>query len=205
MKLTKREESVVQFIRDFIATHGHSPSIREICDGLGLKSPGSLYKVLKSLEGKDILIMDGGRRRTIRLKARTFPGKIRLLGRIAAGRPIEAQQDILEELPCPSEFFGTDRCFALLVQGDSMIERHISPGDIAIIEPDVQPTQGMVAAVMVEDLIPEATLKIVKWDDTAIQLISANPAYPPMHFTGKERLKVKILGKLVGIVRRVSR
>ena len=207
MKLTRREESVIRFVEDFVAKHGHSPSVRDICQGLGLKSPGSMYKVLKSLEEKAMLTMDGGRRRTIRPNSSVaaIPHKIKLLGRIAAGRPIEAQEDILEELPCSPELFGTERCFALLVKGDSMIGRHINPGDIAVIEPDIQPTQGMLAAVMVEGLIPEATLKVLRWDDTSIRLLSANPAYSTMTFRGEERGGVKVLGRLVGLIRRFSR
>ncbi len=202
MKLTDRERSVLDFIRSYLEEHGHSPSVREICKGLGLKSPGSMYKVLSSLRTKGALAMEGGKRRTIRLKKWGNGPAIPVLGRIAAGPPLAASQEIIDELPCDPTLFGASQCFGVVVKGDSMIERHISPGDIAIIEPDTQPVQGMIAAVMVEGIIHEATLKIVKWDDESIRLISANPAYPPMEFRGEERAKVRLLGRLVGIIRR---
>ena len=204
MKLTVREESVLSFIKNYLKEHGHSPSVREICKGLGLKSPGSMYKVLNSLREKGALAMEGGKRRTIRLKnGKNWPA-IPVLGRIAAGPPLAATQEILEELPCDPTLFGARHCFGVVVKGDSMIERHISPGDIAIIEPDTEPLQGMIAAVMVEGIIHEATLKIVKWDSESIRLISANSAYPPMEFRGEERKRVRLLGRLVGIIRRTS-
>ncbi|OCC16009.1 SOS-response repressor and protease LexA [Dissulfuribacter thermophilus] len=204
MHLTEREQTVLEFIKEFYKQHGHSPSIREICKGLGLKSPGSMYKVLKSLRKKGLLDMDEGRRRTIRLKVPPNLRHIPLIGKIAAGPPIEANQEIIEELPCDPGLFGASECFALLVKGDSMIGQHIRPGDIAIIKPGPVVEQGTIAAVMVEGLFHEATLKRVKWDENSIKLLSENPAYPPLVFEGEERSKVTILGMLVGIIRRFS-
>jgi len=202
MKITEREKAVLDFIGSFHEKHGHGPSIREICAGIGLKSPGSLHKVIKRLEEKGLLHMSRGRNRTLRLTSPLHGKRIPLIGRIAAGTPIEANEELLEELSCDPGVFGVSECFALVVKGDSLIEKQIRPGDIAILRPTSEVENGEIGAVMVEGLFHEATLKIVKQRNGTLELHSANPLYPPLIFSGNDRVKVRIVGKLVGIIRR---
>ncbi len=202
MELTPREREVLEFLAEYGRSHGHPPSVREICQGLGLKSPGSLHKVLRRLAEKGAIEMEPRRGRTIRLRAHSGGRTIPVMGRIAAGLPMEAVEELEEELPCDPTLFGGGRCFGLLVKGDSMVGLHIAAGDIAIIEPTEEVKSGEVAAVMVEGVLPEATLKVVKLSPGAMELHAANPAYPPMVFRGEEQRAVRIVGRMVGLIRR---
>jgi repressor LexA len=106
------------------------------------------------------------------------------------------------ELPIAPSLFGCTQCFGLRVKGASMIDAHIVDGDLAIIRPCKRVEKGEIAAVMVQDLLPEATLKIVRWTQNALSLHPANAAYETLVFRGPRRQRVSILGKFVGLVRR---
>jgi repressor LexA len=202
MTITKRQKEVLDFISGYQDQHGVPPSIREICAGLGLKSPGSMYKILTALEREGYLEASKGKKRSCRIKGKRPAGRVPLLGRIAAGIPIDAVENVEEELPVDPGIFGVSECFALRVQGDSMAEAHIDDGDIAIIYPQDYVENGQIAAVIVANLLPEATLKIVRRNKDSIELHSANSRYPPMVFQGSDAEKVRIIGKYVGIIRR---
>jgi len=203
MEITKRQKQVLDFIRQEIRDKGVPPSVREICSHFGLRSPAGVHRILKALERKGYLASARGKKRSWRLAEGVPAGRgIPVLGRIAAGLPIEAQQEQAEELPVDCTLFGSEGCFGLYVRGDSMEGLHIADGDIAIIRPCGDVEQGEVAAVMVEDVLPEATLKVVKKGEGRIELHAANPLYEPLVFRGKEAGRVRILGRLAGIIRR---
>ena len=115
---------------------------------------------------------------------------------------MEAIENLEGELAISPALFGAKRCFGLRVKGDSMIDAHILDGDLAIIRPQQRVESGEIAAVMVHDLLSEATLKIVRRTRSALTLEPANPAYSPLVFKGPQRKQVVILGKYVGIVRK---
>jgi repressor LexA len=205
MSITERQKQVMNVIRDFQTRHGYGPTVREICRIMGLASPGSLFKHLRRLEDEGFLNRTPGKNRTW-----TIPGpspgpsmgkSIPLLGRIAAGAPILAEENREADLPVDPALFGCDETFALTVRGDSMIEAHITDGDLAIIRPQEQVENGQIAAVLIEDMEPEATLKVFRKTKNRIELHAANPAYDPIVFEGAEREKVTVLGKLVGVIR----
>lgn len=123
------------------------------------------------------------------------------MGDIAAGKPIEAIEDVADALPVSPSLFGCYTCFGLRVRGDSMIEAHILDGDLAIIRPQQRVENGEIAAVTVAGMLHEATLKIVRRDRSSLSLVSANSAHSPLVFKGPQRKRVAIIGKLVGIVR----
>ncbi len=201
MGLTKRQQEILDFIRKQVRTHGVSPSVREICHHFGLKGPAGVHRILKVLEQQGYITSIPGKKRTWRPAGgagRSMP----VLGNIAAGIPIDAQEDLVEELPVDTALFGSDDCFGLLVKGDSMVDLHIMDGDIAIIRPCHQVEHGNVAAVMVQGVLPEATLKTVKFHEDGIELHAANPLYEPLTFLGDEARRVQIIGKLAGIIRR---
>jgi len=127
---------------------------------------------------------------------------IPLLGRIAAGQPILAEQHIEESLPFDPKFFGSEDALALLVKGDSMTEEQIRDGDLAVIRQQPDAEDGEIVAVLVEGLETEATLKILRRKKGTVELHSANPTYQPLVFKGKDRARIRILGKLIGVVRR---
>lgn len=121
---------------------------------------------------------------------------------LAAGDPIAAIEHVEEELCISPSLFGCDACFGLRVQGDSMIEAHIQNGDLAIIRRQPRVENGEIAAVMVEDVMTEATLKIVRSTQSVLTPEPDNPKYKPLVSKGPARKRVTIGGKLVGVVRR---
>ena len=202
MRPTKRQKEVLEFIKEFYARESMPPTVREICGHLGLKSPGGVHRILKELESKGLLSSRPGKKRVWRPTGHKHNTSMPLIGRIAAGQPIDAEENIEERLPFDPSFFGYEGCFCLRVNGDSMTGAHIAHGDLAIIRPQEDVDDGDIAAVLVEDLVTEATLKIVRKVNGGIELHSANPSYPPMTFNRRQGAKVRIVGRLAGIIRR---
>jgi repressor LexA len=182
--------------------HGIAPTIREIGDHFGLRSPGGIHRILMLLKEKGFILAESGKKRSWR-SVGLLPGKgIPVLGVIAAGRPFEAVSFSDEELAVSPSEFGSDDCFALRVSGDSMIDAHILAGDLAIIRPQLRVENGEIAAVIIQDILPEATLKIVRSNRRTISLEPANRAYSVTVFRGAECQKVRVLGKCVGVIRK---
>ncbi len=202
MEITKRQQEILRFIETFHAKEGGPPSLREICKGLGLASSGSLLKPLRALEGKGYLVRNPGKNRRWQLANRKPQISIPLVGEIAAGPPSLAEQNVEEYLPIDSTLFGTQDVFAIRVRGDSMKDEYIRDGDLAIVKPQQEAESGDIVAVLVEGIESEATLKTLRRKNGDIELHPANPAYQVLRFSGPERGRVKILGKLVGIIRR---
>ncbi|MCK5193127.1 MAG: repressor LexA [Desulfobulbaceae bacterium] len=202
IELTDRQRSVLDYIRFYQEEYGISPAIREICAHLGLKSPAGVHKILQKLIEIGILISQPGKKRSWILASGPARKSIPLFGHIAAGQPIEAIGNLEEELPLDPRLFGCDSCFALRVKGDSMIDFHIIDGDLAIIHPGKSLHSGQIGAVMVEGILPEATLKVFRRKKGKIELHSANQAYAPLIFKGEERVRIQIIGKFAGVIRR---
>jgi len=200
--LTPRQDSVLKYIRKHYEEHGIPPTVREICYHLGLKGHSGIHRILNSLKTKGYLTTQSGKYRSWTLTEGLAGKSIPVLGAIAAGSPIEAVVNSAEYLPIDPGIFGADNCFALTVCGDSMIEAHILDGDLAIIQPQPSVNNGQIAAVTVEDILLEATLKIVKISRNTIELHPANPLYEPIIFKAKEKKRVRIIGKFLGIIRR---
>ncbi|MCK4749662.1 MAG: transcriptional repressor LexA [Bacteroidales bacterium] len=202
IELTERQRSVVEYIRSQQEEYGISPSVREICFHLGLNSPGGIHKILKKLVEKGVLISEPGKKRSWLLPDGPARKSIPLLGDIAAGLPIDAIESREELLPLDPALFGCDNCFALRVKGDSMIDAHIMDGDLAVIRQQKTVSSGLIAAVMVDDILTEATLKVFKKEKGRVELHPKNSRYKPLIFEGRDRKKVRIFGKFVGLIRR---
>lgn len=121
--------------------------------------------------------------------------------RSPAGAPIEALGEVEETVAVSPLLFGDEACFGLRVRGDSMVGAHILDGDLAVIRPGVRVMSGQIGAVLVADLLTEATLKIVRRDGQTLTLAAANPGCADMVFRNRERRRVTIVGKLAGVVR----
>lgn len=201
MSPTTRQRQVLDFISDFQARQGIAPTVREICAGLGLASPGSLLKHLRALEREGLLNHTPGRMRAWQVVGRSPGATIPVIGRIAAGSPVLAEENREEDILIDAGLFGGEDLFALRVEGDSMIEAHIQAGDLAVIRPQAEADNGQIAAVMIEGTEYEATLKIIRRYDQTLELRAANPAYEPFLFHGPDRARVSILGRLVGVIR----
>ncbi len=201
MTITHRQQQVLNFIARFQAREGFPPSVREICAHLGLQSPGSLIKHLRALEGEGLLSRNPGKKRAWKLTRPLRPGTLPLIGQIAAGTPILAAENREDEIPVDPWLFGDEDSFALRVKGDSMIEAQIKDGDLAVIRPQEEAVNGSIVAVLVEGLETEASLKTIRRGPGRLELISANAAYAPLVFEGEDVGRVKVLGRLVGLIR----
>lgn len=200
--LTPRQQSVLAFITHYQRRFAIAPTVREIAAHLGLKSPGSIHRILNVLRERGYISADAEKKRSWR-SLKPLPGDgIPLIGDIAGGAPIEAVEHLEETLAISPEIFGCEQCFALRVRGDSMTGAHIMEGDFAIIQVQQQVKSGRIAAVLVQDILTEATLKIVHRKGNILMLEPANRRYKVLSFKGIERRRVTILGTLAGIVRR---
>ncbi|MDP2647212.1 MAG: transcriptional repressor LexA [Desulfobacterales bacterium] len=202
MKLTQRQEEILMYIRSHQEKLGMTPTVREICTHFDLNGPAGVHRILHVLVEKGHLMSTAGKKRSWRIPGLSVGKTIPLVGRIAAGTPILAIENREDELPVNPSMFASEMCFALRIQGDSMIEAHIMDGDLAIIRPQNNAENGQIVAVIVENILHEATLKILRKTKSTLELHSANRAYPPLVFSGRQRQRVRIVGKLAGIIRR---
>ena len=186
-RVSSKREEILAFLRDFSAQNGYAPTVREIMRAVGLKSTASVYYHLSTLNDAGIISMDGGKNRTIRL---SNPGGIPVIGTVAAGTPILAQENIEGYLP----WGGDNSCFALRVKGDSMIDAGILSGDKVIVRPQPTAEHGEIVVALFED---EATVKTLRRKDGHTWLMPENPDYEPIDGDG-----CTILGKVTAVVRR---
>src|SRR6516162_5850884 len=194
--LTPRQREIYNFIRSKIQGRGYGPTVREIGLNFQIKSPNGVMCHLKALQKKGLIHREPNMSRAIQLLEDSPTGHqlgVRMVGRIAAGQPIEAveQQDELTF----SEWTENADKFALRVSGDSMIDEHIADGDFVIIRKQEQARDGQIVAVRDDD--GEATLKRFYRERNRIRLEPANKAMKPIF-----RERVNILGILVGVVRK---
>ncbi len=193
---TDRNREVYDFVRAYMARHGCAPKLREIGQALGIRSRGVVHRHLHALESEGLIAIEPDVARGLRLKARgragTRPFTLPLLGRIAAGQPIEAIPG--EDEIDLSEFFMNANRFVLRVQGDSMVEDGILDGDMVIVEKRETADNGEIVVALVDGL--EATLKrLQKNCDGSITLRPANPTMAPIRLSAA---RVRIQGVVVG-------
>ncbi|WP_155372200.1 transcriptional repressor LexA [Catellatospora vulcania] len=206
--LSSRQKRILAVIREWVEQHGYPPTVREIGEAVGLVSPSSVAYQLKELERKGFLRRDPSRPRAVDVRtpvdadeeaaallARPTPAYVPLLGRIAAGGPILAEESIEEVLPLPRELVGQGTLFSLQVKGDSMIEAAICDGDWVVVRQQPNAENGDIVAAMIDG---EATVKVYRLRDGHVQLMPRNPAYDPI--PGDAAV---ILGKVVFVMRRV--
>lgn len=195
--LTPRQREIYSFIRQKIQGRGYGPTVREIGNEFEIKSPNGVMCHLKALQKKGLIHREPNMSRAIQLlndpTSLGHPGGVKLIGRIAAGQPLEAVEQ--EEELGFEDWEGSDDKFALQVTGESMIEAHIADGDFVIIQRQEQARDGQIVAVLDED--GEATLKRFYREKNRIRLEPANKSMKPIY-----RDNVKILGVLVGVVRK---
>jgi repressor LexA len=191
-----RPRQVYDFVRTYSARHGYAPKLREIANHLGIASRGVVHRYLRALEQERLIRIEPDRARGIRLlKGRATaarPFSLSLLGRIAAGRPIEAIPG--EDEIDLSEFFVNRNRFVLRVAGDSMIEDGILDGDMVVVEKRDAAENGEIVVALIDGA--EATLKrLQKNRDGTITLRPANRGIPPMRYAAA---RVRVQGVVVG-------
>jgi repressor LexA len=205
--LSKRQQQVLEYIRDTVNDRGYPPSVREIGDAVGLSSPSSVHSQLSALVEMGMITRDPTKPRAIvvvesqeeKQAARVEDDRLReipLLGRIAAGTPILAAEHVEEVIPLPVSLVGNGPVFLLEVKGDSMIDAGIHGGDLVAIHSQKEARDGEIVAALVDG--EEATVKRLRRKDGKVILESANPDYPPMVFSDG----VELVGKVVSVLRR---
>jgi len=199
--LTSRQELILNVIKEAIATQGYPPSMREIGAAAGLASPASVSYQIDALIEKGFIRKDATKGRAFEVvehEDAIKPEKtvnIPLVGRIAAGGPITAEQHIEEVYPLPESLVGKGELFLLKVVGDSMIDLAICDGDFVVIRSQKSAEKGEIVAAMIDG---EATVKTLSKKDGHIWLLPANDNYAPIDGDNAE-----ILGKVTAVLRSV--
>ncbi len=195
--LTTQEQNTLQFIRNYIAQFGYAPKFKEIGQAIGVKSQGTIHRYVKALEDKGYIERAKNNSRGIQLVDLPLvaPPVIPLVGKIAAGLPIEAVED-QQELNLAEMFMGPD-LFALRVSGDSMIDAGILDGDYVVIKKQPVAHDGDIVVALIDRV--EATLKrFRRISNSEVKLIPENPEMEPMIYRAD---RVTIHGVLVGQMR----
>src|SRR3954464_9840968 len=178
--LTQRQAQVYSFLQEYQRREGGIPTLLEICKHFRFKSINSAREHLRLIERKGLLQRSPGRPRAIKLAIKLpeiSPDSVGvpLLGRIAAGQPSMALEEVEDTLPLPRQLFRGKRLFALRVRGDSMIGAGIFDGDVAVLDAERDARDGDIAAVVVEG---EATLKRIYKNSKGLRLRAENPSIP---------------------------
>jgi repressor LexA len=208
--LTQRQRKILEFIRGAVERNGYPPSVREIGEAVGLVSPSSVAYQLKELERKGYLRRDPNRPRAVDVRppselmpedeeavraARPAPAYVPVLGRIAAGGPILAEQAVEDVFPLPRELVGEGTLFLLQVKGDSMLDAAICDGDWVAVRQQPTANNGEIVAAMLDG---EATVKTYRNRDGHVWLLPHNPAFDPI--PGDD---ATIMGRVVAVLRRI--
>jgi repressor LexA len=197
MALTRRQKEIFEFVRSFLDREGYAPSLEEIAAHFGLSSVATVHKHIQNLVEKGLLRKSWNRSRSLELVERsTEPVRIPLLGRVAAGQPIEAIS-VEDSIAVPADLVANRSCFALQVQGESMVEDHILDGDVVVLESRRPARNGETVVALIQG--DEATLKRYHLDGGKVRLVAANAAVRPMEFPAED---VEVQGVVIGLVRR---
>lgn len=200
--VTARQRRILDFIAHTVRERGYPPTVREIGEAVGLTSSSSVHSQLANLERKGLLHRDPTKPRAIGLAEDEVPrpAVVPLLGRIAAGPPLLADQDVEEYLTIPLGFAGDDaEHFALRVHGDSMVGAGIFDGDLVVVRRQDDATDGdLVAAVLPGPAEEEATVKRLQRRRDRVWLVPENPAMEPF-----EMRDGRIAGKVVAVLRKL--
>jgi repressor LexA len=200
--LTARQRRILDFIAETVQQRGYPPTVREIGEAVGLTSSSSVHAQLANLERRGLLRKDPTKPRAMTLSEseRAEGVVVPLVGRIAAGTPVLAEQNVEDHLVVPMGFAGDAEHFALTVHGDSMVGAGIMDGDVVIVRAQDDADDRDVVAVLVpgpaED---EATVKRIRRQRGRVMLVPENPAMDPFEMDPEGR----ILGRVVAVLRRL--
>lgn len=210
-KLSKRQAAIYDYIRSYTEEHGYPPSVREIGSAVGLKSPSTVHMHLKALEELSLIKRDPKKPRTIDVTKAQGPGSklgtvtqdlsnnsisLPLVGRVAAGVPVLAEQNIEENLVLPTSLVGDASSFILRVRGESMINAGIFDGDYIVVKEQQDAHNGEIVVALVGD---SATVKTFYREKDRIRLQPENDSMEPIYATDP-----LILGKVTALIRSMS-
>ncbi len=207
-----REKAILDYMKEQIAVKGYPPTVREICSALNIKSTSTVHKDLANLEKKGYVVKDPAKPRAIMLNSADSHApvspkvnasddtvEIPVLGRVAAGTPILAQENVEDFFSLPARFVNGDENFMLRVRGESMIEVGIFDGDYILVEKRDVARNGEIVVAMIDGFEAEATVKTFYKEDGHIRLQPENSEMSPIIVSD-----VKILGKVKGVFRYLS-
>ena len=198
-KITAKQQEILEYIKETILKKGYPPAVREICEAVNLKSTSSVHSHLETLERNGYIRRDPTKPRTIEIiddcfnLARREVVNVPLLGTVAAGMPLLAQENIENYFPIPTEMLPDKEVFMLRVKGDSMIEAGIFNGDLIFVEKTVTAENGEIVVALLDD---SATVKRFYKENGHYRLQPENDAMDPIITE-----TVEILGKVIGLVR----
>ena len=204
MSLTKRQQEIFDFIKKYSAKYGYPPTVRDIGKAVGLASSSTVHAHLSNLEKVGLLRRDPSKPRAIELLDRAIPDAVKqivkpnglpLLGQVAAGAPMLAEENVEDYVDVPDAVGGEDGEFVLRIKGESMKDAGILPGDLVVVHQQETAIDGDVVVALVGE---EATVKRFFRESDHIRLQPENSALEPIR--SKE---VRVLGKLVGLLRRM--
>ena len=199
LNLTKRQSEIFEFIKVQIDKTGYPPTVREIGSALGLHSPSTVHAHLAKLESSGVLRRDPSKPRAIEILVdrakRVMRPSVPLVGQVAAGTPILAEENIEDQFEIPAVIGADSGDYALRIRGDSMRDAGILEGDFVVVHPAENADNGQIVVAMIED---EATVKRFYRDGDSIRLEPENPAYQPIISTDAE-----VLGRVIGVFRKV--
>lgn len=193
--MNNKSQEILEFINFTLKNDGYSPSVREICEAVNLKSTSTVQYHLNKLEKKGVINKSDGKSRSLHLnnsisEFRSVP----IVGEIAAGLPLSAEDNQIGELPYPESNFN-DSLIALKVNGDSMIDAGIHDGDLVVVDKSKDPLDGDIGAFLVYDT--EATVKYIDTIRNKQYLIPANKSYENIEISEN----ISIVGKVVSLFR----
>ena len=198
-KISPKQQEILDYIKSQILERGFPPAVRDICDAVHLKSTSSVHSHLETLEKNGYIRRDPTKPRAIEILDDSFNFTRRemvnvpMIGRVAAGEPILAEQNIENYFPIPMEFMPNNQTFMLKVKGESMINAGIFDGDLVLVEQCQTVRNGEMVVALIED---GATVKTFYKEKDAIRLQPENDSMDPIIVTD-----VKILGKVIGVFR----
>jgi repressor LexA len=201
LNLTKRQQEIFEFVKRYAGEHGYPPTVRDIGQAIGLTSSSTVHAHLANLEKLGLLRRDPTKPRAIEVlvdkaKQVVAPAGLPLVGQVAAGSPVLAEQNIEEYVPVPDIAGGDEGEFVLRVKGDSMVDAGILEGDHVIVRRQESASNGEIVVALVDE---EATVKRFYREKDHVRLQPENRALDPIRTRD-----VQLLGRVVGVCRRVS-
>ena len=188
---------ILEFIKQEIQNKGYPPSVREICDAVGLKSTSTVHGHLTRLEKRGLIRRDSAKPRAMEVlddplaRGRSVP----LVGKVTAGVPILAQENIEEHIILPQDMVEGEDIFALCVEGESMINAGILDGDYVVVRKQPNAENGEIVVAMIED---EATVKRIYFEKNRVRLQPENPYMEPIYAE-----EVTVIGKVIALFRQI--
>ena len=198
-KISKKQQEILEYIKNQILQRGFPPAVREICEAVNLKSTSSVHSHLETLEKNGYIRRDPTKPRAIEILDDTFNltrremVNVPIIGQVAAGQPILAEENVEDYFPFPAERMPNKQTFLLKVKGESMITAGILDGDYVLVEQDATASNGDMVVALVED---SATVKTFYKEEGVFRLQPENDFMDPIIVK-----EVSILGKVIGVMR----